>query len=1218
MTNAPFDTNNAPFFIPERKLIDDPKYYGGMSAQHGYNYQVAYTCWRLTELLNPKSKIEAIRVECLQDIDIKFKSEDLWSEEYIQVKDVKDQWTLTKLAPILQRFLGLLKFLAPEQKNQIRFRLVVANGAFNEEVKRNLIKESPQQFILQFTEKTKYQDKTSLCATLGCPNCGTSKKSKKNLYGTCTKHDKIQDALEWLFQQSRITIEIRDAQLFSRSPRLSDDYGYSVLDAAINENHLSYCTSFELIALNNLREYVLIKEDQRHAVFSALRCEVHDANGGVGKKNFTKNRVLEILRPYIASSALGAKEGVVNINKVFLEKHKDLALSEDQEIARRESQGETINTYERPFRGKKTRWQDIAANRDLSRSCIKDLRKKINEKAKMGCTAGIIITGNNGEGKSALLMRTAVIYLNRGATVYQINDPQAFRQNGFDPLLRLVRILSTNQPILLLLEDIYEKDSWKELCQQLEYLYLSRNGAPILLLATASENTVPKTNATLGGFLESFPLGGVTQDEKDKIEIRFPKAKGVIEVGHPFLEAMLQVHDPKGFAEIINGWLYAIKERSKQGYDCLLFVCVPSCLGLKIPATLLTKLDFADCLGRPENHGLIGLLSEASAGVDVEPRIRRMDGPHPLFSQAFLDKEVGNDGITDRYNKLIEKVADDEQTERVFFLHLLRRTLRAGRTELVKDILKQHSALVARCREHGSVKELGQFWPEIYRGLGEQEKAARCSKAALDAKPLNSGEVAFLAKFLTDQNRGKAVKLLQTWIEQGNERDAVVWEKYLELLTHKPKNRPATTEEYGERRVVLHKTKEWLFKEKSLLAGVWIQYLQLANEYGTGLDRYKALGEIAKRLESWRAEYPSRSVLVLEKYLNVLDEWREAGAKNMLRRKLDRGAEKPELDKIITDWVQKPYTSDALSIIPRWIEFPHILPQALDFTARWGADQDWRTVLQEIFSLLGKPKSKAGDYKNPQTLWQTSVAVIQKRGTESDVEQLIAMSRTLLFPVIADEPAWWIMLLKLLQLMIAKGTATQRSLAQNMVQSLLVGKIPENQWQNLNQSLDADWKNPGVLVENYTIFHELGRALLYCSAEIINQKITTRYRNLCRNFSTRKIINLICANLFAKAGQIQEATDLYEGLLDRHQKWQDPYYHYARFQLNQSAFKPAEELSRKGLALNPGHTAIRLVLVKALEGRRKVEEAQKEKIIFSVFRAVEPYHTGEETLEWDV
>ncbi|GAH70788.1 unnamed protein product, partial [marine sediment metagenome] len=168
------------------------------------------------------------------------------------------------------------------------------------------------------------------------------------------------------------------------------------------------------------------------------------------------------------------------------------------------------------------------------------------------------------------------------------------------------------------------------------------------------------------------------------------------------------------------------------------------------------------------------------------------------------------------------------------------------RPEPVRDILNQHSDLVTRCRTHGTVKELGQYWPEIYCAVEQQKEAAKCSKAALDVSPLDNDEVVFLAERLTQAGqRGKALEQLQTWIDQAHDRDTYAWQKYLELLARKPKDRRATQKEYAERQAVLRRTEAWLFDCERPVAGVWIQYLQLANEYGTGLDRDKALRKVA-------------------------------------------------------------------------------------------------------------------------------------------------------------------------------------------------------------------------------------------------------------------------------------------------------------------------------------------------------------------------------------
>lgn len=1307
MANDPFTTGNPEnFFIPERTFEDDRKYYGGWIAQRGFNYQVSYICWRLTELLSRGSRLKAVRVEGLQDVDLKFapaNQEEAWKEEYIQVKTVKGQWTLHGLGPILQRFLDVLKLLTPDQRTCVSFRLVVSEDSFNKELERNLARDvvGPGQHALRFQEgKAKPKDKITVKNSL-------------------VEYDSLQQDLDWLFQQDRVIIEVKGRDFFPRPVESQNEYfleNYTIENAVsnVNQDHLSYQTAFESIAVDNLQEYAMIKPELRHAAFNALRCKVYDASGGTGSRVFTKRRVLDILQhpyPYIAESALGIQEGIKAINKKFLNEQKQEARSEDEEVEYRESQGETIPAYERPFQGRRARWQDIAANRDLPRSCLEELYKRIDGKAKLDYPAGLVITGTNGEGKSALLMRTAAANLYRDATVYEIIAPPTFSNKGFDPLVRLLKIHPSDRPILFLWDDIYETVEWKYVSRQLKDLTLPMNGAPVLLLATASDNTIPWKDATVSGFLEFFPLSGATENEKETIESKFPEAKGIIEVGQSFLVSMLQAIEAKGFAEIIQGWLYTIHNKSEQGYSCLLLACVPARLGLGIPATLLNNLGFADCLDRPDNYGLRGLLQRASAEVDLKQWGQRMEGPHPVLSQVFLDEAVGPQGIASRYQQLTERIDADSFPERRFFLHLLWWTIRSVESgaDLVKGVLRDNSGLVAQCRRSGTVKELDLYWPAIYRAIGQGDEAAKCRQEALDAKPINSGEVVLLAERLAQAGQQEpAVRQLATWIEEKTREDIVdahTWEKYLELLARKPKDRSPTQEEYEERRAVLRRTEAWLLDYQPPVAGVWVQYLQLANrygtpldrgkalgevanrldiwrekyplqcasilekyiklltrkpkgrrptkgeyserqallhsietwlfdyetpltrlwvqylglanEYGTGLDRDKAIREVANRLETWREKYPEQGATILEKYLKVVDKWREAGSKKEIIDAVNRGADDNEIDEIIEKWVKTPRIHEALSIIPHWITFRGILPQALSFTVRWGKDKDWRTIAtvmeKEILSQFRRRELQVR--RLPHDLWSSLMSAIRRRGTEEDVRRLILLSRDLLDPTLfTTEPLpvfWWSMFLNLLQLMNSKGTGSLQTIPQGTALSLVLGRIPdETQWQNLKQVLGVDWKNPSFLNENETVLSELGSLLWKCPTEVITDQTYDCFAKMCQKFPQASILHLHCANLAFKAGQLEEATRLYNELIHNFEKWPDPLYHYSRLLLSREEYEPAIQALRKGLTYRPQHIAMRLKLVRALEGQGKTQEAEKERRIICSFQAVGPYRTG--------
>jgi tetratricopeptide (TPR) repeat protein len=636
---------------------------------------------------------------------------------------------------------------------------------------------------------------------------------------------------------------------------------------------------------------------------------------------------------------------------------------------------------------------------------------------------------------------------------------------------------------------------------------------------------------------------------------------------------------------------------------------LPSRLGIAIPISLFIKLGFADCVDHPKTYYLEGLLRKSSINIDVEFWGEMIEGPHQVLSQAFLNESMGIYGITDRYYKLIERISADSHAERRFFLLLLRRTSQIiGSENLVRGILKHFDALVSHCRQNARVWDLSIIWPEIYRYIGQRDEADKCSLSAIEVKPISSNEMVYLAKLLTEKGYlNKALVLLQAWIDEGHNHDAHAWSKYLELIARKPKNRHPTREEYIERQKILQELEQWLVNQEPPLTELWIRYLQLADQYGTGLHRVRALDKVAKRLDTWREKFPNRALQVFEKYLSVLDSWRKLGASKHLIDAWNRGASEAELNQIITRWIQTPRIHRALTSIPDWIHFSHMLPQSLDFTVHWGADHDWRAVSQEVISQINR--FDLGILKNPQKIWDSLITSFLKRGNESDAEELMLVSRTMLLSVLDFQTSWWIIFLKLLWLQALKGSPAKQSAVQQILISIVSGEILKHRWESLMKALKVDWDPPPSLIENETILSSLGSLLYKCPVDMITVDVCAQYEELCRkcpNFSRALILHLLCANLLARAGKISEASKRYESLLNAgYTGWVDLYYHYALLNLSQSSYEDAEHLLRKGLKLDSTHMALRIAFSKALKGQGKTEEAEREWLLIRSLGAIQ-------------
>jgi tetratricopeptide (TPR) repeat protein len=1290
------------FIIPN--IPPEPEYRGGQIAASGFNYQIAYTCLRLIDLLDSNARLKAIRVEGLQDVDLKFfasKPEEVGDEEYVQIKDVQDRWTFTTLAPILFRFLKIAQLLGEPCRQRVRFRLVAANKNFNNEANR-------------LNERTlQSQDKEHLTKCLRKTSTDTTPERGQGTSGLDSSA--ISEQLDWLLSDEHFTIEYHGRNRERRPIPLSESRYLTGAGDEVNQEIAGWFSSDEASAIFKLQEVIELNKDKSQDAFNALRVEVFNALSGIGTV-FNRDRLLDILKPYVAASTFEGHEGVRLINEKFFEIQRQEAEKEDQALSERERKGETIQFYQRPFRGKRARWQDIAVDRDFVRVKQQmDLDNEIVKRINPERPQGLVITGQRGEGKSALWMRTAKRWLSeRQAFVYEIRDPDKFN-NHLDQLARLAKSYTRDHLILLLGEDIYgaDWDEWRNLCRSLKDLRLPRWAAPILLLATAPTDTISESNATVDGFLHRFSLQGVTREEKLEIgrvaDLSETQIAALDDIR--FLVAVLQATEGKGFEDRVRDWvLYSKDNFGDSGYPCLLDLCLVSRLGLSSPVGMHNRLGYSNCIAFPQRHGLEGNVSVAQTkGSQWGEWI---EGPHAVLAEEFVRQSLSPFEITKRYTQISTHADPVALPERRFLIHLLRRLLKQGAPgkDVVEQLVRDHDGLVQQCHAKGSISELSHYWPQIYQALGKMDEAEQLRKKALTCRPMDRSEAVLLSQLLEQTGeRTNAIEMLenymgshgveayllasfldlltrkpkdkrslspeellyrqeqlrraepwlirseqlnvQAWIhylslaaEYGNPGDykralqvvserlddwyknypsvwANVCEKYLALISRPPKEgRPKTEEEYADRQAVLRRVEGWIFEIEPPPPGVWVAYLKLAHKYGTGLDRDKALREVAARLTQWRSKYSPQAAKIFEDYLHLVDQWREIGAKKELYRAVTSNASAAHLDSIIQKWKQTPRLAETLQMIPSWVESPNLSAQLLDFTVRWGAETDWRSVLDRAVYHL--KMSSLAESKDPQKLWTATIKAVELRGTDDDRQRLIEVARTLLATsensVDLTIP-WWVKFLKVLQVAVGRSNRDPSPIF-SAVCVLARGPIPQDQWGALQYELGTEWRNPGSIPRNETVLYHLGALLSLCPREILSDRVRDSFAKWCQMFPRAKILHKRIVRLEAKAGDLAKAASLCQKLVNVYPT--DPWIirQNAKLCLDLKQFHLAENLLRKALSRSQTDTVTHVYLLAALEGEGlgKTVEAEQERQLVQVFNAVGPYPYGSSLAEENI
>lgn len=1053
--------------IPLPAVGQEPaEFRGALSAWRGYNYQLAYTVERLTDLLTDKT-MHSIRVEGCQDLDISYQGSpdgDPYSVTFIQLKDTSKKYSISSLGKILQRFLSILKDIraSHESLSGVSFKLILAHRHFDNDV---------SDIYNHLQSRT--QKKLS---------CDLLKKLRRKLETTDVE---TTDLVE------RLIIEViedrgsdREKPLWEASRICEEDFDY-----------LTYSTQFERNAIINLQRAGVDTLGEAQNAFNRLRRNAAEAAATrTLSRIFDKKRVESIVAIPTLKSIFDIAQGVIAIDEDYLNEQAESI----QKHARVQPDVRGDDPFAAfPFLGEPADWKHIAADLDFTRDVLfqKDgLLESLNTKIGSGKSSAVIVHGEPGAGKSALVKRAAICLLKAGTVnlVYEIIDLERLLLS----LTSLQRALTrAKRPSIFVMDDVFQDDPEMKRLSSLLAFSRYTDGTQFIFMGTTTNDLKPRRfPPKLGEQIGFIELKGVSAREKKEICQRFSVGEDLAEQlnTESFLVAMMEATSGRKFKDILGRMKDRLAERSLLGL--FEWLCAAGRFGIEIPESLLRRLlaEEARVLDDPVSYGLEDYIRKTKRKNRVYWTVR-----HRKIAQEFFSLEEVRSVARTIHLSLAQEVDPGDSFERRCLV-LLIRNLSIIEKDIAIQLLEDAETKVLSCKNAGSVFELYNYWPQIYTNCGKKNEADSLRISAFSATPVDSGEIEFLVSRFRQQGKWSlAVATCYKWLE-GGKADSLLESTLLSLHSDqriwaaerlwcdfdgKTKHKEAKTED-GESKIdavekvvvsppsieiapqrevkatlatLKERLQQAIDEVRGLRAKDKVVYLEVVRSYidnrwdhvfGTPSTSSSLLGKflgligkvgrvdqreaslnaaaswLRKRYGEWRSqgqlqvrEKSEALGKALAHYLQAVADWRTITFAAHLDSKIcqmqSAGADYDAIAAvckfIVEGWEKETETRRAIHLAQRYDESGLLglasRGRLVSFVSEFGNDSAVRTQ-------IGTELRKLAETSHPRIeeflpLWDPLVKAVLIRGTAEEAAQLIDLGteRCLLKPV--AEPLWW-------------------------------------------------------------------------------------------------------------------------------------------------------------------------------------------------------------------
>ena len=489
--------------------------------------------------------------------------------------------------------------------------------------------------------------------------------------------------------------------------------------------------------------------------------------------------------------------------------------------------------------------------------------------AALDCTSLLIIRGEPGAGKTALMRWLAYQLVQQGERVFEK------KTQGFDWLeqLRLFSEETSGEHFYVLVDDLFRDEAILEELEENELLF------PFTLIGTTRRNEDQHDALDEHYEIRWLDLERPSNTEKerlldlplvrDSLRAMSAQKKQELMAAPTMLVLMLQLSEGKTFEKVIADIIQRLPNTEECPiYEAFGIICSFFQHGIAVYPEILTLcLSNRKCSLPVIQAELEGLIEIAPfAGFEGFTTIHELIAKTAMTlpyergrSSGNLPYSISNPTLLDRYLAVAIHCLDPTQkTHRRWAYSGLRKLAISGETRLVHQLLQDYQGEIQKLQQMGGFGDWSN-WASFYRLLGLEQERLRCLNSMLQAEPQTSNEVGYcimpLAKHVTGEQKHDLIKKVEKWLSDYPNAHHIR-EQYLLLVN--------AYCDAKQKQVAIAQTEQWLI-DHPISTDVCTEFLAIVERSGSVKQRQVAIAQT----EQWLIDHPDNTD-VRTKYLAIV------------------------------------------------------------------------------------------------------------------------------------------------------------------------------------------------------------------------------------------------------------------------------------------------------------------------------------------------------------
>ena len=489
--------------------------------------------------------------------------------------------------------------------------------------------------------------------------------------------------------------------------------------------------------------------------------------------------------------------------------------------------------------------------------------------AALDCTSLLIIRGEPGAGKTALMRWLAYQLVQQGERVFEK------KTQGFDWLeqLRLFSEETSGEHFYVLVDDLFRDEAILEELEENELLF------PFTLIGTTRRNEDQHDALDEHYEIRWLDLERPSNTEKerlldlplvrDSLRAMSAQKKQELMAAPTMLVLMLQLSEGKTFEKVIADIIQRLPNTEECPiYEAFGIICSFFQHGIAVYPEILTLcLSNRKCSLPVIQAELEGLIEIAPfAGFEGFTTIHELIAKTAMTlpyergrSSGNLPYSISNPTLLDRYLAVAIHCLDPTQkTHRRWAYSGLRKLAISGETRLVHQLLQDYQGEIQKLQQMGGFGDWSN-WASFYRLLGLEQERLRCLNSMLQAEPQTSNEVGYcimpLAKHVTGEQKHDLIKKVEKWLSDYPNAHHIR-EQYLLLVN--------AYCDAKQKQVAIAQTEQWLIDHPDDFL-VRMRYLAIMESFVDVKQKQVAIAQT----EQWLIDHPDNTD-VRTKYLAIV------------------------------------------------------------------------------------------------------------------------------------------------------------------------------------------------------------------------------------------------------------------------------------------------------------------------------------------------------------